>query len=635
MFTSLQLGYTCRVFLQFIKNNFVTLKKSSVLYFTLLVGVLSLFATCKNSTTTESATSEVDADTAEIVLKEVDDYSEPIPARISLATEGNYVFTRNTNRYSQSYFRNPFDSAIYVSGTFCELRGNHFHAGLDIRTGGVEGWKVLAAAEGYVSRVKVSTTGYGRVVYIKHPNGYTSVYGHLKEFKGELANYVKDAQYKQRKFEIELYPKAGEIKVTKGQNFALSGNTGGSGGPHLHFEIRNPRGESTNPLLHGLSVTDNLKPEIKRISVYQKDKESLYAQGGYPYTTASKSSEYLKKTKTLNLQPGPYSFGVYTDDYFTDRKNVLGINYCWLTANGKMLYQYQIEKFDFDQGRYIYTHTDPYLKWKENRTYIRLFKEPFNPLPYYKQNQNGEVTLQHGDSVQMKLYIQDYAGLTDSATWIVVGDTVGQELKVATNTSYEEKHRVAGGESFKFYEWNISIPKKAVYHPFDFKLNIGPAKPNMLSKTLQMHYGYTPLHTYINVTYDVPAKWLSYGDKLCAVSFDGKRIYYEGGTLSGNKLSFKTRSLGEYAITYDDEAPQITVKQFGRKFKFRVTDNLSGVDQITCSIDGKWILAEYEPKTNTVWGEIPSWITGGNHELKLIVIDSKKNRSEYKRDITL
>ena len=203
-----------------VNSNSSPLRKSSVLYFTLLVGLLSLFATCKNSNTVEDQATDAaaeNADSAEIVLKEVDDYSEPIPARISLADKEHYVFQRNSNKYSQSYFQNPFDSAIYVSGTFCELRGNHFHGGLDIRTGGVEGWKVLAVADGYVSRVKVSTTGYGRVVYIQHPNGYTSVYGHLKEFKGELANYVKEAQYQQRKFEIELYPKAGEIKVTKGQ----------------------------------------------------------------------------------------------------------------------------------------------------------------------------------------------------------------------------------------------------------------------------------------------------------------------------------------------------------------------------------------------------------------------------------
>jgi hypothetical protein len=194
---------------------------------------------------------------------------------------------------------------------------------------------------------------------------------------------------------------------------------------------------------------------------------------------------------------------------------------------------------------------------------------------------------------------------------------------------------VNGSKSFKFYEWDISVPKKAVYHPFDFKLKINPKKPKMLSKTLQMHYGYTPLHTYINVKYSVPAEWLAYGDKLCGVSFNGKRTYYEGGKLNGNQLSFKTRSLGEYAITFDDTSPVIKVLKFGRNFRFKVTDNLSGVKTIKCSIDGKWILAEYEPKLSRVWGEIPAWIKGGSHDFKLVVTDSKGNTMKYERTITL
>jgi murein DD-endopeptidase MepM/ murein hydrolase activator NlpD len=609
-----------------------------------LTGLVSLFATCKPSTnTTDTEEEDMLQDSLAIVidneeLEEDDDWQEtkaPISDYTKMANGPTYVFQRNKNSYSQSYFRNPFDRPIYVSGTFCELRGNHFHGGLDIRTGGVQGWKVLAAADGYVERIKISTGGYGKAIYIRHPNGFTTVYGHLQKFTGELANYVKEAQYKQRKFEIELFPKRGELKLTKGQAFALSGNTGGSGGPHLHFEIRNPSGQSTNPLLHGLNVTDKLNPEIKRISIYHKDKESLYAEGTYPYTTFSKWSDYAKNIKTLNVKPGKYGFGLLTDDYFTDKKNVLGINYCWLTANGQLLYEYQIEKFNFNQGRYINTHTDPYLKWKDKKTYFRLFKERFNPLPYYKQRNNGEINVAHGDTVLMKLHIQDYVGNEDSVQWTVVGDTSGKQLQVPQKTIFKEKHRISGGQSFKFYEWDVHVPKKAIYHPLDLKLKTSATKPNMLSKTLQMHYGYTPLHSYISVKYTVPAKWLSYGDKLCAVSFDGAKTYYEGGTLKGNILSFKTRSLGQYAIGYDNEQPKLTLKNLGRKFKFIARDNLSGIKTIICSVDDKWILAEYEPKTNTIFGEIPAWIKNGSLEFKLVVIDHKNNRSEFKQQVNL
>ena len=198
------------------------------------------------------------------------------------------------------------------------------------------------------------------------------------------------------------------------------------------------------------------------------------------------------------------------------------------------------------------------------------------------------------------------------------------------------KHKVEAGKAklINYDNWQINIPAKSIYHNFDFKLKENPTKPEMLSKTLQMHYGYTPLHTYIYVTYTVPPEWLKYGNKLCAVSFDGRR-YYEGGVLKGNKLVFKTRSLGEYAIAVDNEAPTIKPITFGSNFKFRVKDNLSEVKQIICSLDGKWILAEYEPKTNLVWGEIPKWIAAGKHDFKLIVIDGRGNRAEYSNNITL
>ena len=613
------------------------MKRRSLYYILIVGGLVSLFATCKNIIVDDDEEVE-EQDSIELEFSKVDEDAKAIPMKLSLSPLENYTFVRNRNPYNQNYFRNPFDSAIYVSGTFCELRGNHFHGGLDIRTGGKEGWPVLASADGYVERVKVNTKGYGRVVYVRHPNGYTSVYGHLQKFTGALANYVKEAQYAQRKFEIELFPKAGQIKVKKGVQFAVSGNTGGSGGPHLHFEIRNSRGTSTNPLMHGLIVNDNINPVIKNVAVYLKDKQVLYSEGNYPYKVINQGSEYFKKTKALNVKPGTYSFGLHTDDYFTDKNNRLGINYCWLTANGKLLYQYQIEKFDFGVGRYINTHTDPYLDFKTNKTYIRLFKERFNPLPYYKQAQNGEIWLRQGDSVQLKLFIEDYAGLKDSVTWIMVGDTLAQKLVFEDKTTpFDQKHRIskASGKSIKYKQWKINIPSKAVYHNFDFKLKEKLPKPNMLSNTLQMHYGYTPLHTYVNVSYQVPSKWLKYGNKLCVVSYDGKKRYYEGGKLQGDKLVFRTRSLGEYAITKDDNPPVIKPISTGKYFKFRVTENLSAIKKVICSLDGKWILAEYEPKKNLVWGEIPKWIKPGSYEFKLIVIDGRNNRAEFKKKMNL
>ena len=152
------------------------------------------------------------------------------------------------NSYPQDYFQSPLEIPLILSGTFAELRSNHFHSGLDIKTQQQSGLKVMAAASGFVSRIKVSHFGYGKALYITHPNGYTTVYAHLQNFNPEIDAYIKHRQYKNESYEIELFPKAGELLVNNGDIVAYSGNTGGSGGPHLHFEIRNKQEHPMNPM---------------------------------------------------------------------------------------------------------------------------------------------------------------------------------------------------------------------------------------------------------------------------------------------------------------------------------------------------------------------------------------------------
>ena len=546
-----------------------------------------------------------------------------------------YTFVQKKTKRTKNYFSNPLEGDILISGSFCELRGNHFHAGMDMRTGGEEGWDVKAAADGYIERIKVSTSGYGNVIYVKHPNGYSTVYGHLKQFIGAASIYVREKQYSKKTFEIELYPKAGELPVKKGQIIALSGNTGGSGGPHLHFEIRNPQGNSTNPLLHGLPIRDQVNPEIKRISIYHKDKESLYTSGNYPYITLSKWGEEIQKQKILKLKSGVYRFGIMANDYFTDKNNVLGINYCWITANKQLVFSYQIDEFNFSQGRYINTHIDPYLKYKDNQMYVRLFKEKFNPLPFYEQKNNGDVIVNNGDTLSMSIYIKDFAGQMDSVSWTIVGDELGKVIPIPGQASSEQTQRIKSNSSIQFHEWKIDIPSKSYYHPFDLKLKIKPSDSQMLSKTLQMHYPYTLLQDYIHIAYTVPKDWLVYGDQLCAFSKSGSTLYYEGGALKKGMLTFKTRSFGEYVIGYDNEPPTIRPITLGKNFKFIVKDLLSGIQSFNCYIDDKWILASYEPKTNTIWGEIPNWISQGEHEFKIRVSDNRKNSNEYMHKVML
>src|SRR5690554_1424403 len=180
--------------------------------------------------------------------------------------------------HPKDYFVSPMDVPLHMSGTFGELRNNHFHSGIDFKTQQREGQNVLAAAEGYVSRIKVSTWGYGKALYITHPNGYTTVYAHLQKYSPEIEAYVKKRQYYQKSFEVEFFPGASDLKVTQGQLIGLSGNSGGSGGPHLHFEIRDSKTENIiNPLFFGFDklITDTKKPILNHVTVYPLGENSV------------------------------------------------------------------------------------------------------------------------------------------------------------------------------------------------------------------------------------------------------------------------------------------------------------------------------------------------------------------------
>ncbi|MBP6812634.1 MAG: M23 family metallopeptidase, partial [Saprospiraceae bacterium] len=222
-----------------------------------------------------------------------------------------------------NYFGQPVAGGIHLTGTCGELRPNHFHAGLDID--GVTGNAVFAAADGYVETIKVQASGYGNVLYIKHPNGYTTLYAHLDRFASDIQEFVKNSQYEHERFEVELKPPDGLFKVRKGQQIGYLGNTGSSGGPHLHFEIRSPAGKAVNPLLCGIPVLDNIAPDIRDMKVYfLNDRREVLGSKAFSLKKDKKGNIGLEGD-TVRIGGSRIGFGVKTYDRSNTRRNDNGV----------------------------------------------------------------------------------------------------------------------------------------------------------------------------------------------------------------------------------------------------------------------------------------------------------------------
>ena len=555
----------------------------------------------------------------------VDSDKKPVESK---AAEGGYSFAPSPLKYT-SYYTPPLDGTLLLSGTFGELRGNHFHAGLDIRTGGVEGKKVKAVAQGFVTRIKVSTRGYGKAIYIRHPNGTTSVYGHLQRFDGKIQEAVIAHQYQQERYEFDWYVPTGKLKVTQGQVIALSGNTGGSGGPHLHFEIRNSQGRTVNPLLYGIEVPDRMEPRVLDCLLFEIDNDRYAAYGTY-------ASKQIIREGEMKVAPGTYGIGARWIDYFTDKHNSLGINYAQVEVDGKVRFTHRIEDFAFDQGRYINAHIDYWRYKNEYQRFVKLFKDRGNALHFYKGS--GTMKLADGDQHRIKIRIRDFSGKTDVFGFRVVCKK-GEKALSQGGTLKPGSTRCTprGGAVLRSENGVVNIPRGAVYRTTYMGLTETPPTGKAISPMIRVNHSSVPLHKSATIKIRIPEEYRSYGRKVVMLSYDKKQrsSSFEGGKKNGNYVVETSKSLGMFYLALDTVPPKVTPLTLKRYLSFRAQDLTSDIGSYECTIGGKWVLLEHEPKASKLFGTIPQKIGSGKHELVLTVYDSAGNKTEVKRTIQI
>lgn len=536
--------------------------------------------------------------------------------------------------YPQETFQSPLGIPLDLSGSFGELRSNHFHSGLDFKTTGKEGLPVYAAGDGYVSRIKISTFGYGKAIYITHPNGYTSVYGHLQKANGAIQDYIKKRHYQEKSYEIEMYLYPTELPVKKGDIIAYSGNTGGSGGPHLHFEFRDTKSEQIiNPMHFGFKkvIKDERKPIIQGVVAYPIDSTIVNNSQKPINISFSKQADgsYLSVKVKAN---GKVAFGINAYDFCTNGYNKNGLYKVKAYLNGVLQYQYGFDSFAFDESRYINNFID-YERFHEMGQRVqKLFQLSEYPLSVVSGNKkDGIIKVQPNTNYNYKVELYDFHG--NKVDLVIPIEFAFQETKIAKTIQKTPYYIKAKTESI-FEKNNVSVyvPENAFYNNFYMNFDVS-------NDIVTLHDDSVPVHKNITLTFnDVVGLTEEQLSKTYIATLDGYKLDYNNTYRKGNSFSVKTKTLGKYKLAQDTAPPRIYNVNFveGKKLtdqktiSVSVTDLHSDIDTYNGYLNGKWILMEYDYKTKKLTHNLDDKIyVEGRNDLKIVVTDNLQNSTTF------
>ena len=536
------------------------------------------------------------------------------------------------NNFPKDYFSPPLDIPMQLSGNFGELRPNHFHAGFDFKTQQKEGLKVYASAEGYVSRIKISTFGNGKTIYITHPNGYTSVYAHLQNAVGPIQNFITTTHYKEQSFEIEMYLKPGEIPIKKGEWIAVSGNTGASEGPHLHYEIRDSKTEFViNPMLFGFDsgFRDTKKPVISGLYVYPLFSSTVNTSKRpiLLNTALQKDGTYLADKVLAN---GPIGFGIIANDYDDVSFNKNGVYSVNSFLNGQPKFGYQFDTHSFDDMRYVNALID-YAKYKKTGQRVqKLFMKNKFDLAFISTDETkGQMTPTPNLDDVYRIEVADFFGNKSVITIPIQYDSsvalIPAELVVSNYYLVANKDNI-----FEKENASVFFPAGTFYD--DFALNF-----DVRDKTLYLHDDSVPAHSNFTISLTDNALSKELQEKTFIARLDGEQINYNSTFRKDSVFSAKVKTLGKYKLVTDTLAPKVSIaKPIEGKWvsqdaiRLQISDLGSGIKTYNGFLNGQWVLFEYDNKTRTITHYFnDDFLLNGANELKVIVTDAMGNSTTF------
>jgi len=549
------------------------------------------------------------------------------------------------NSYSQSvefpqnYFGLPIDIPLSISGTFGELRSNHFHSGVDFRTQEKEGYKIYSVADGYISRIRVSAWGFGNALYITHNNGYMSVYGHLQSFNSKITNYLRTKQYESQSFEKDLHLPKKLINVKKGDVIALSGNSGSSEGPHLHFELRDIKTEKPiNPLLFGYKVYDTIAPIFQRIGIFNEYDSKIYQ-------TLRKGNDFSINVDTIYFNDNFYT-GVEVFDFINNSKSKNGIYKLELFLDSVLCQCITFNTFSFNETRYINALINYSYFYKENIKMIQSIILPGNKLSLYNKslnNFNGWFKIADNNTLKITYKAFDFKGNSSQISVIVKKrDNFAKEKIEKKEEYFVKKISYNKNDTFEIVNFKVIFPEYSLYEDIRLTYNYSITSKYFLSPIHELHNKSTPIHKNLSIFIKPDSISENLKEKILIVRIDGdnKQISV-GGKFENGYIKTNINNFGKFALVIDSIAPRIKTLNFKnndnvsklKELKVLITDNLSGISSYNAFINEKWVLMEFDGKTSQLIYSIDDSLKTGQNLMKIIVEDNKKNKSELELKI--